>query len=76
MASLPDLAISHFSTAAYRLAETSRLPSAGRATAVMQRLSDKNPDDLEYKRNLAVYDTERPGPIEIGSPMPCRFSNA
>ena len=38
----------------------------------MQRLSDKNPDDLEYKRNLAVYDTERArAQIEIG-----RFADA
>lgn len=57
-----DLAISHFNTArAYRLSGNYPLTiqHAERATAVMRRLSDKNPDDLEYKRNLAVYDTER-----------------
>lgn len=70
-----DLAISHFNTArAYRLAGNfpATIEQAGRATAVMQRLSDKNPDDLEYKRNLAVYDTERArAQIEIG-----RFADA
>ena len=57
-----DLAISYFNTArAHRLAGNfaATIEQAGRATAVMQRLSDKNPDDLEYKRNLAVYDSER-----------------
>ncbi len=56
-----DLAISHFNTArAYRLAEEylQTVEQAEKATAVMSRLSAKSPDNLEYKRNLAIYETE------------------
>ncbi|MEO8572730.1 MAG: hypothetical protein ABI481_02085, partial [Pyrinomonadaceae bacterium] len=56
-----DLAISHFNTSrAYRLsamyAET--IAQGEKAIAVMTELSNKTPDNLDYKRNLAVYQTE------------------
>ena len=57
-----DLAISHFNLArAHRLAgalgETIRHADA--ALAVMAGLSAKSPDDADYKRNLAIYQTEK-----------------
>jgi non-specific serine/threonine protein kinase/serine/threonine-protein kinase len=57
-----DLAISHFNTArAYRFAGdyTNTIAQAEKAIAVMSALSRKTPDNMEYKRNLAVYETER-----------------
>lgn len=56
-----DLAISHFNLArAYRLADQpeNTISSARNALRVMSDLSAKNPSDLEYKRNLAIYSTE------------------
>ncbi|CAN5573379.1 hypothetical protein BH10ACI3_BH10ACI3_16770 [soil metagenome] len=57
-----DLAISHFNTArAYRLASDypNTLVQADKAIVVMSALSKKTPENMEYKRNLAVYETER-----------------
>lgn len=57
-----DLAISHFNTArAYRFAGDypNTIAQAAKATAVMSTLVKKTPDNMEYRRNLAVYDTER-----------------
>ena len=57
-----DLAISHFNTArVYRLAGDypNTLAQADKAISVMSALSKKTPDNMEYKRNLAVYDIER-----------------
>lgn len=57
-----DLAISHFNTArAYRLAEKylQTIEQADKAIAVMSKLSEKSTENLEYKRNLAVYETEK-----------------
>ncbi len=57
-----DLAISHFNTArAYRLAGKypQTISQTEEAIAVMSKLSEKSPDNLEYKRNLAVYETEK-----------------
>ena len=56
-----DLAISHFNLArAYRLAEKypQTIEEAEKAIAVMSAMSKKSPQDLEYKRNLAIYETE------------------
>ena len=56
-----DLAISHFNLSrAYRLSgdQTKTIESAEKAIAVMSELSKKDTDNLEYKRNLAVYMTE------------------
>lgn len=56
-----DLAISHFNTArAFRFAGQFQktIEHAERALEIMSRLSAKTPDNLEYKRNLAVYETE------------------
>lgn len=56
-----DLAISHFNLArAYRLAEK-YLPSieqSEKAFEVMAKLSRKDAANIEYKRNLAIYQTE------------------
>ncbi len=57
-----DLAISHFNTArAYRFAGDypNTIAQAEKAIAVMSNLSKKTPENMEYQRNLAVYDTER-----------------
>jgi len=57
-----DLAISHFNTArAFRIASDYRkaIEQSEKAIAVMSQLSKKTPDNLEYSRNLAVYETER-----------------
>lgn len=57
-----DLAISHFNLArAFRLAEKfpKTIEESEKAFAVMSKLSAKTPDNLEYKRNLAIYDTEK-----------------
>ncbi|MEQ1644425.1 MAG: serine/threonine-protein kinase, partial [Pyrinomonadaceae bacterium] len=57
-----DLAISHFNTArVYRLAGDypNTLAQADKAISVMSALSKKTPDNMEYKRNLAVYEIER-----------------
>lgn len=57
-----DLAISHFNTArVYRLAGDfpNTISQADQAIAVMSALSKKTPENMEYKRNLAVYETER-----------------
>lgn len=57
-----DLAISHFNTArAYRFAGDSQnsMAHADSAIAVMSVLSRKTPDNMEYRRNVAVYETER-----------------
>ncbi len=65
-----DLAISHFNTSrAHRLAKNyaATISQAERAVAVMSRLSEKHPDNTEYKRNLAIYETERArAQIELG----------
>ena len=56
-----DLAISHFNSArAFRLAEKypNTIEQGEKAIAVMSKMSQKTPDNLEYKRNLAVYETE------------------
>jgi len=56
-----DLAISHFNLArAFRLAEKypQTIEEAEKAIAVMSAMSKKAPEDLEYKRNLAIYETE------------------
>lgn len=56
-----DLAISHFnSSRAYRLSSMypETIAQAEKAIEVMSRLSSKTPDNLDYKRNLAVYETE------------------
>jgi serine/threonine protein kinase len=56
-----DLAISHFNLArAFRLAEKYQqtIEQGEKAVDVMTKLSTKSPDNLEYKRNLAVYETE------------------
>ncbi len=57
-----DLAISHFNTSrAYRFANDfpKTILHAEKAIGVMSALSKKTPDNMEYRRNLAVYDTER-----------------
>ena len=57
-----DLAISHFNTSrAYRLAGDypNTILQADRAIEVMTALSKKTPDNMEYQRNLAVYETEK-----------------
>ncbi len=57
-----DLAISHFNLArAFRFAEKypQTIEEAEKASAVMSKLSEKTPDNLEYRRNLAIYDTEK-----------------
>jgi len=57
-----DLAISYFNLSrAYRLAGAYKdcIVQAENAVAAMTKLSKKNPDNLEYKRNLAIYDTEK-----------------
>lgn len=57
-----DLAISHFNTArVYRLAGDypNTIAQADKALLVMSALSTKTPDNMEYRRNLAVYQTER-----------------
>lgn len=56
-----DLAVSHFNLSrAYRL--EGKIPqsiaSGERAVAVMTALSGKEPDNNEYKRNIAAYETE------------------
>jgi tetratricopeptide (TPR) repeat protein len=56
-----DLAISHFnSSRGYRLAGRYRetIVQAQKAIEVMSKLSAKTPDNMDYKRNLAVYETE------------------
>jgi non-specific serine/threonine protein kinase/serine/threonine-protein kinase len=56
-----DLAISHFNLSrAYRISGDPKntITSANRAIEVMSELSKKTPDDMEYRRNLAVYETE------------------
>ncbi len=56
-----DLAISHFNLArAYRIADqpAKTIASSENALKVMSALSAKNPADLEYKRNLAIYSIE------------------
>ena len=56
-----DLAISHFNTArAYRLAEKypQTVEQSEKASEVMSKLSGKEPENPDYKRNLAVYETE------------------
>ncbi len=56
-----DLAISHFNTArAYRLANNFQgtIEHAKRASEVMMLLRSKHPENLDYQRNLAIYDTE------------------
>jgi serine/threonine protein kinase len=56
-----DLAISYFNTArAYRIAGDypNTITQAKKALSVMAGLSKKTPDNMEYKRNLAVYSTE------------------
>ncbi len=57
-----DLAISHFNTArAYRFAANYRqtVTQADKAIAVMSALSKKTPDNMEYQRNIAAYETEK-----------------
>lgn len=57
-----DLAISHFNSArAFRLAKNypQTIEQSGKAIAVMSKLSGKSPENLEYKRNLAIYETEK-----------------
>ena len=57
-----DLAISHFNSAqAFRLAEKypQTIEQAEKAIEVMSKLRVKMPDNLEYKRNLAIYETEK-----------------
>lgn len=57
-----DLAISHFNAArAFRLSKNfaATVEQAERASGVMMQLSQKYPENMEYKRNLAIYDTER-----------------
>ncbi len=57
-----DLAISHFNSArAFRLAENpaQTIEQAEKAVEVMSNLNKKSPEDLEYKRNLAIYETEK-----------------
>lgn len=56
-----DLAISHFNTSrAHRLANEPLLAIAQgeKAVAVMSELSRKTPDNFEYQRNLAIYQSE------------------
>ncbi|PYT01749.1 MAG: hypothetical protein DMF63_02580 [Acidobacteria bacterium] len=56
-----DLAISHFNTSrGYRLNGNApkTIEHGEKALAVMRELSKKDPDNMEYKRNLAVYETE------------------
>ena len=56
-----DLAISHFNAArAYRLAEKyeQTVEEGEKAVAVMSKMSKKAPENLEYRRNLAIYETE------------------
>lgn len=65
-----DLAISHFNTArAFRLANNylGTIDQSNKAVGVMSKLSIKNPKDYEYKRNIAIYETERArAQIELG----------
>ncbi len=56
-----DLAISRFNLSrAFRLAEKypQTIEEAEKAISVMSEMSKKSPADLEYKRNLAIYETE------------------
>ncbi|MEQ1645924.1 MAG: hypothetical protein ABL959_20900, partial [Pyrinomonadaceae bacterium] len=56
-----DLAISHFNTArAYRFAgdHANTIAHAQEAMVVMSALSKKTPENIEYIRNLAIYETE------------------
>lgn len=56
-----DLAISYFNSArSYRLAENypKTIEQAEKAIEVMAKMSKKSPDNLEYRRNLAIYETE------------------
>lgn len=56
-----DLAISYFNLArSWRLAGNPRetLRNATAAIEVMSKLSAKTPEDADYKRNLAIYETE------------------
>ena len=65
-----DLAVSHFNTArAYRFAAEYQqtIAQSDKAIAVMSALSKKNPDNMEYKRNIAAYQTEKArAQIELG----------
>lgn len=65
-----DLAISHFNAArAFRLAEdyAQTIAQAQEATAVMAKLSARSPVNIEYKRNVAIYQTEMArGQIALG----------
>jgi tetratricopeptide (TPR) repeat protein len=57
-----DLAISHFNLArAFRLATNYRqtIEHADKAFEVMSKMSKKQPENLEYRRNLAIYETEK-----------------
>ncbi len=57
-----DLAISYFNLArACRLSGNFQetLTNADAAVAEMSKLSAKSPDDADYKRNLAIYKTEK-----------------
>ena len=57
-----DLAISYFNLArAYRLAGNfeETITNAGEAIKVMSKLSAKSPNDSDYKRNRAIYQTEK-----------------
>ncbi|MGE3466252.1 MAG: protein kinase [Pyrinomonadaceae bacterium] len=57
-----DLAVSHFDAARiYRIAGDFRtgIFQASKAYDVMSVLAKNNPKNLEYRRNLAIYDTER-----------------
>lgn len=56
-----DLAISHFNTSrAFRLSRnfTKTIEQSEKAIEVMSKLSQKEPKNFEYKRNLAIYQTE------------------
>ena len=65
-----DLAISHFNAArAFRLTEnpSRTIEQSEKAIAVMSKLSIKSPENAEYKRNLAIYETEMArGYIKLG----------
>ncbi|MEO5719102.1 MAG: protein kinase, partial [Chthoniobacterales bacterium] len=57
-----DLAISYFNLArAFRLSGNFQetISNAEAAIAEMSKLSAKSPDDADYKRNLAIYKTEK-----------------
>jgi tetratricopeptide (TPR) repeat protein len=56
-----DLAISYYNLArGFRLAEnpTSAIENAEKAIDVMSKLVEKNPENIEYKRNIAIYEIE------------------